>query len=115
MNTRVLTAIYRVMREHWLDGSKLFERKKFRSWMRKLNRRGGICLLDALPDDMLDSLVREEAEATLEIGFSKLFATVARILTTESTLRIAVRVAVPASLFPILTINPNYAYRSTPR
>ena len=65
MNIRVLTAIYRVMREHWLDGSKLFEREKFRSWMRKLNRRGGICLLDALPDDMLDSLVREEAEATL--------------------------------------------------
>lgn len=65
MNIRVLKVIYEVMREHWYDESKLFERENFRSWMRALNRRGGICLLDALPNDMLGNLVREEAEATL--------------------------------------------------
>ena len=65
MNTRVLKVIYEVMGEHWLNGSKLFEREKFRGWMRALNRRGGICLLDALPNETLINLVREEAEAAL--------------------------------------------------
>lgn len=64
-NTRVLKVIYGVMREHWLEGSRIFERDNFRGWMRALNRRGGICLLDALPKETLVSLVRDEAEATL--------------------------------------------------
>ena len=66
MNQRVLRGIYDVMREHWHEGRKLFERKVFRSWMVALNRRGGVVLLDALPDEALMSLLREEAYHALE-------------------------------------------------
>ncbi len=62
MNRRVLRGIYEVMREHWTNGGKLFEREIFRSWMVALNRRGGVVLLDALPDEALARLLREEAE-----------------------------------------------------
>ena len=66
MNKRLLRGIYKVMKEHWHDGRTLFERKKFRSWMVALNRRGGVVLLDALPHDTLMSLLREEADQALE-------------------------------------------------
>ena len=66
MNKRLLRGIYNVMQEHWHDGRKLFERKVFRSWMVALNRRGGVVLLDALPDETLMSLLREEADQALE-------------------------------------------------
>ncbi len=62
MNQKLLRAIYTVMREHWANGGKLFEREAFRNWMIALNRRGGVVLLDALPDNALDRLLREEAE-----------------------------------------------------
>ena len=62
MNRRVLRGIYRVMREYWHNGGVLFERENFRSWMIALNRRGGVVLLDALPDEALGRLLREEAE-----------------------------------------------------
>ena len=62
MNQKLLRAIYTVMREHWTNGGKLFERETFRSWMIALNRRGGVVLLDTLPDTALDRLLREEAE-----------------------------------------------------
>ena len=61
MNRRVLQAIFVVMREHWVNGGKLFKRETFRSWMVALNRRGGVVLLDALPQSALDRLLREEA------------------------------------------------------
>lgn len=66
MNGRVLRVIYKEMLRHWTNGGKLFERGAFRSWMRALNRRGGVILLDALPDKSLASLVREEAERSIE-------------------------------------------------
>lgn len=66
MNKRLLRGIYNVMKEHWHDGRKLFEREKFRSWMVALNRRGGVVLLDALPHDTLMGLLREEADQALE-------------------------------------------------
>ena len=69
MNQRVLRAIYRIMQEHAPNGpqeSALFKREAFRSWMVALNRRGGVVLLDALPDTALAQLVSEEAERAVE-------------------------------------------------
>ena len=66
MNRRVLRGIYDVMREQWADGGALFAREAFRSWMVALNRRGGVTLLDALPEKALGRLLREEAERVLE-------------------------------------------------
>jgi len=65
MNKRVLRAIYMVMKESWINGGKLFERETFRNWMIALNRQGGVVLLDALPDEALGRLLREEAYAAL--------------------------------------------------
>jgi len=62
MNRLLLRGIYAVMREHWADGGALFERDTFRRWMVALNRRGGVVLLDALPEDELGRLLREEAD-----------------------------------------------------
>ena len=61
MNKRVLRCIYQVMREHWINGQKLFEREVFRNWMIALNRRGGVVLLDSLPNKQLRNLLKEEA------------------------------------------------------
>ena len=60
-NRQVLKGIYEVMREYWGVDRSLFERLVFRSWMRALNRRGGVVLLDALPWDSLLDLLHEEA------------------------------------------------------
>ena len=66
-NAHVLRVIYDEMLIHWKndDNRQLFERYTFRRWMRSLNRRGGICLLDAMPDDALSDLVRAEAHSAL--------------------------------------------------
>lgn len=64
-NRKVLCSIYEVMYDHWNDGKELFEREKFRSWMTALNRRGGVILLDSLPEEDLDRLLREEANRVL--------------------------------------------------
>ena len=66
MNRRLLRGIYLVMREHWTDGGALFERDTFRKWMVALNRRGGVVLLDALPEDALGLLLREEADRAVD-------------------------------------------------
>ena len=65
MNQRVLRAIYAVMADHWANGRALFERETFRSWMVALNRRGGVVLLDALREDALGRMLREEADRAL--------------------------------------------------
>ncbi len=65
MNVRVLKGIYNVMLEHWNNGGALFERQAFRTWMVALNRRGGVVLLDALPDEALGRLLHEEAERAI--------------------------------------------------
>ena len=65
-NRRVLSGIYKVMREHWSDGSALFVRDAFRSWMIALNRRGGVVLLDALPEETLLELLRREAQLAVD-------------------------------------------------
>ncbi len=65
-NRRVLRGIYIIMQEHWADGGALFEREVFRSWMVALNRRGGVVLLDALPQEALERLLREEADVALK-------------------------------------------------
>ena len=65
MNRRVLRLIYQEMQNHWNNGGRLFQREAFRSWMIALNRRGGVILLDALPDKALADLVHEEAERSL--------------------------------------------------
>ena len=66
MNKRLLRGIFNVMQEHWHDGRELFLRDVFRSWMVALNRRGGVVLLDALPEETLMSLLREEADQALK-------------------------------------------------
>lgn len=66
MNFRVLRAIYDVMKDHRSSDGELFDRFKFRGWMRAVNRRGGMVLLDALSDSELDKLLRAEAEAALK-------------------------------------------------
>lgn len=78
MNRRVLRAVYLVMEEYWdlprsgrahgamEQSSPLFVREIFRDWMIRLNRRGGVVLLDALPDVTLADLVRREA--TVAVG-----------------------------------------------
>ena len=71
MNRRLLRGIYTVMREHWVSGGALFERDAFRSWMVALNRRGGVVLLDALPDDALGQLLHEEADGAVEQSEAK--------------------------------------------
>ncbi len=68
MNRGLLGAVYAVMREHWANGGALFERDAFRIWMVALNRRGGVVLLDALPDDALGDLLREEADRALNLS-----------------------------------------------
>ena len=65
MNRRVLRIIYNEMQAHWVNGGHLFEREPFRRWMRALNRRGGVILLDALSDSALADLVHEEADRSL--------------------------------------------------
>ena len=65
-NRRVLRRIYEVMRENWSDGGELFARETFRSWMIALNRRGGVVLLDALSEENLDRLLRDEARIAIE-------------------------------------------------
>ena len=67
MNDGVLRAIYTVMQEDFETAEKaLFQRDTFREWMKNLNRRGGVILLDAVPQPQLDSLIRREAERALE-------------------------------------------------
>lgn len=66
MNRRVLRGIYSVMKEEWANGGRLFRRESFRSWMIRLNRRGGVVLLDALPKPALLGLLREEARNAVD-------------------------------------------------
>ena len=62
-NYRVLRTIYAVMREdHATRQQRLFVRDTFREWMKRLNRHGGVVLLDAVPEDALERLVRDEAD-----------------------------------------------------
>ena len=71
MNRELLRGIYAVMREHWVTCGALFERDAFRSWMVALNRRGGVVLLDALPNEVLGQLLREEADRAVDLSKSK--------------------------------------------
>ena len=78
MNRRVLRAVYKIMEDHWDSRSRndergeptilptLFVREVFRDWMVRLNRCGGVVLLDALDDNDLDRLVRLEADRALK-------------------------------------------------
>ena len=80
MNRRVLRSVYCVMQAHWDSAasrsdrvtsgetSPLFVRETFRDWMIRLNRRGGVVLLDALDDKGLVELVRCEADEALANG-----------------------------------------------
>ena len=68
MNTEVLRAIYAVMLDRWQQDerkNRLFDRNVFRDWMIRLNRRGGVVLLDALPREALDEVLEAEATAAL--------------------------------------------------
>ena len=66
MNRRILKSIYLIMQEHWeANQLQLFQRNVFRNWMIGLNRRGGVVLLDSLPDTELRNLVSREAELSL--------------------------------------------------
>ena len=80
MNRRVLSAVYGIMEEYWDsplpngghdragDASRLFVREVFRDWMIRLNRRGGVVLLDSLDNEKLVDLVRGEAADALASG-----------------------------------------------
>ena len=68
MNAHVLRALYRLMRRRWeSDGpaAPLLQREAFRRWMRSLNGRGGVVLLDAMTGDQLQALLEFEAERAL--------------------------------------------------
>lgn len=67
MNLDVLKVIYSVMQEHWQQDMRgLFARGTFRTWMVNINRRGGVVLLDALPETALAALLRDEAARALK-------------------------------------------------
>ncbi len=78
MNREVLSRIFSVMRECWQEKddkgyekkerADLFKREVFRTWMTNLNRRGGVVLLDALPEKSMIELLREEAEHALKVS-----------------------------------------------
>lgn len=71
MNRLVLAGVYKHMLEHWQrDGSDapLFVRNTFRDWMIRLNRVGGVLLLDALPESELARVVKGQAKAAIEAG-----------------------------------------------
>ncbi len=63
-NRRVLQMICRIMGEHWREDQdkRLFSRVAFRDWMKEINRRGGVLLLDALGEGALMGLLRREAK-----------------------------------------------------
>lgn len=65
-NVKVLRVIHEVMKVHWDERRALFERRRFRAWMRAINRRGGVVLLDALSESGLRGILEEEAEAALK-------------------------------------------------
>lgn len=67
-NRYILTAIYKVMDEHSRgpDGfGALMQREVFRTWMRGINRLGGVYLLDSLSEGNLNNAVRREARLAL--------------------------------------------------
>lgn len=69
MNRDVLRGIYARMREHWRaekQDALIFEREAFRDWMIRLNRIGGVVLLDALPESELTRIVTKEAKDAIE-------------------------------------------------
>lgn len=68
MNRDVLRGVYAQMREHWLaeqENAPIFERETFRDWMIRLNRRGGVVLLDALPGGELERIIKDEAKEAI--------------------------------------------------
>lgn len=65
-NPGLLRGIFRVMARHWNNGGALFKREAFRSWMVALDRRGGVILLDTLPEHTLNDLLNEEANFAIE-------------------------------------------------
>lgn len=64
-NVGVLREIHRLMKEYWESHRELFERERFRAWMRGINARGGVVLLDALSPGALRRLLAEEAERAI--------------------------------------------------
>lgn len=64
-NVAILREIHRLMKEHWAGDRTLFERNRFRAWMRGINARGGVVLLDALSTEALRRLLEEEADKAL--------------------------------------------------
>lgn len=68
MNRDILSRVYGYMREQWQrDGrdAPLFIRDVFRDWMIRLNRLGGVVLLDALPSVELERVIADEAEGAI--------------------------------------------------
>ena len=65
-NYRVLRAVYETIKEHYgSESPQLLQRETFREWMKGLNRRGGMVLLDSLPDKSLAELINKQAELAL--------------------------------------------------
>lgn len=64
-NVGILREIHRLMKEYWESDRELFERERFRAWMRGINARGGVVLLDALSPEALRRLLEEEAERAI--------------------------------------------------
>lgn len=68
MNINVLRAVFEIMLEQWneeRENARLFERESFRDWMRRLNSRGGVVLLDSLPKGALEKTLRQERDNVL--------------------------------------------------
>lgn len=65
-NYRVLRCVYCAMEKDFRTRERrLFERDVFRDWMKRLNRQGGMQLLDALSDTQLEGMVLEQADKAL--------------------------------------------------
>lgn len=64
-NLYILTAIYEVMKKHYEGDKQLLKKAVFRDWMKRLNLRGGVIILDALPRGELVKMIEEEADRAL--------------------------------------------------
>ncbi len=64
-NVGILREIYRLMKEYRAGDGEMFKRDRFRAWMRGINARGGVVLLDALRPEALRELLQEEAKKAL--------------------------------------------------
>lgn len=65
-NRLLLSSIYEIMKDDWLNGKELFERSVFRNWMSNIDIYGGVVLLDALSEKQLRDKLSQFAKEAME-------------------------------------------------